>query len=82
MSIIALIFLGFIALRLIGGGGHHHRRWERASLLEAKIAKLEAAMTDLQEQAEQDRAQLARLEEEREFFRQLYPAKVEASPPA
>jgi hypothetical protein len=71
-----MMLLAFGVLRMIAGGGHHYRRrrWERSSLLEEKLAKLEGMVSELQEQADQDRRMLQRLEEERDFLRQLYPA--------
>jgi hypothetical protein len=80
MSFIVLAFLAFAVLRAIGGGYRHRHRWERSSLLEEKVTKLEGMVSELQEQAEQDRLLLQRLEEERDFLRQLYPSKAEARP--
>ena len=81
MSFFLMMFLGFLVMRAVVGGGFHMRRrwdrWERSTLLEDKIAKLEGQVSELQEQAEQDRVLLQRLEEERDFLRQLYPAKEE-----
>ena len=80
MSVFLMMFLGFLLMRAVVGGGYRHqRRWERAGVLDEKVAKLEAMVGELQEQAEQDRAALHRLEEERDFFRQLYPPKNEAT---
>ena len=77
MSIFLMMFLGFLLVRAVVGGGYRHqRRWERG-VLDEKVAKLEAMVGELQEQAEQDRAALHRLEEERDFLRQLYPPKNE-----
>jgi hypothetical protein len=80
MSFFFMMFLGFVALRVIGGGFARRRwerwdRWEGSTLLEQKVTKLEGLVNELQEQGEQDRVLLHRLEEERDFLRQLYPAK-------
>ena len=80
MSFFVLMFLAFAVLRAVGGGYRRRHRWERASLLEEKVVRLEGLVSELQEQAEQDRALLVRLEEERDFLRQLYPVKSEARP--
>ena len=79
VSLILMVFLGFAILRTLRDGGYRRaRRWERSALLEEKIARLESVVTELQEQTDQDRSALRRLEEERDFLRQLYPAKEEA----
>jgi hypothetical protein len=81
MSFFLMIFLAFGLLRVVTGGGRawRRRRWEQPSLmLEEKVAKLEALVAELQEQAELDRDAIHRLEEERDFLRQLYPAKEPA----
>lgn len=79
MSIVFLI-LGLAFIRAVSWGP---RRWERGrrwgrpgggAELAEKVAKLETRVGDLQEQLEQDRILLGRLEEERDFYRQLYPA--------
>ena len=81
MSFFLMMFLGFIVLRAVVGGGFQMRRrwdrWERSTLLEDKVTKLEGLVSELQEQAEQDRVLLHRLEEERDFLRQLYPGQQE-----
>ena len=78
MSVLVMVFLAFAVLRAVGGAGYgRRRRWERATMLEEKVARLEGLVGELQEQAESDRALLTRLEEERDFLRQLYPAKAE-----
>jgi hypothetical protein len=81
MSFFLMMFLGFIVIRAVVGGGYHMRRrwdrWERSTVLDDKVAKLEGMLAELQEQAEQDRVLLHRLEEERDFLRQLYPAQPE-----
>ena len=77
MSFFLMMFLAFAVLRVVGGGYRGRRRWERSTMLEEKVAKLETLVSDLQEQIEQDRVLLQRLEEERDFLRQLYPAKAE-----
>ncbi len=38
------------------------------------MTRLEAQVADLQEQIEQDRAALSRLDEERDFLKKLYPS--------
>lgn len=80
MTSLLWLFLGFGLLRLILFGPA--RRWrrgyyDRSPLVAEKVARLEAQVTALQEQAEEDRALLKRLEEERDFFKQLYPAHAE-----
>jgi hypothetical protein len=78
MTYFLMMFLGFAVLRALGGAGHYRRRrWERSTALEEKVVRLEGMVTELQEQAEQDRTVLLRLEEERDFLRQLYPTKEE-----
>ena len=77
MSVMLMVFLAFAVLRVVGGGFRGRRRWEHSALLEEKVTKLEGLVAELQEQADQDRAVLRRLEAERDFFRQLYPAKEE-----
>ena len=82
VSYIFMVFLAFAVLRAIGGGGFRRRRWERwerSGVLEEKVVRLEGLVSELQEQAEQDRLVLQRLEEERDFLRQLYPAKADKS---
>lgn len=79
MPFFFMMFLGFLVLRAVGGGYRGRRRWEQSMLLEEKVAKLETLVADLQEQIDQDRTLLQRLEEERDFLRQLYPAKEEAA---
>lgn len=78
MSIVFLI-LGLVLIRAVSWGPrrgerrHLGRRDGGSSELVEKVAKLEARVGDLQEQLEQDRIVLGRLEEERDFYRQLYP---------
>jgi len=75
MSVFFMVFLAFAVMRMVGGGFRARRRWEHSALLDEKVAKLETLVNELQEQMEQDRTQLQRLQEERDFLRQLYPAK-------
>ena len=74
---IVLLILGMMFLRLTLGGSRRRWRQEHDPVLEDKVTKLEALVADLQEQLEQDRIALTRLEEERAFLAQLYPAKAE-----
>ena len=77
MSVFFMVLLAFMVMRAVTGGGHRrHRRRERAALLEEKVGRLEGMVAELQEQADQDRVLLRRLEEERDFFRQLYPGNA------
>lgn len=74
-SIVVLI-LGIVLIRSLGSRGR--RPWRHApdpGIVTEKLSRLEAQVADLQEQMEQDRAQIARLQEERDFLRQLYPEK-------
>jgi hypothetical protein len=73
-SIVVLI-LGLVFMKLVFGGSHRHWRQTRDPLMDEKVTRLEAVVADLQEQLDQDRAALARLEEERSFYAQLYPGQ-------
>lgn len=73
LSIVVLI-LGLVAIRTLGRRGRpHSRHGSEREPSDGRLARLEAQLTDLQEQVEQDRLQIARLREERDFLRRLYP---------
>ena len=77
---IVFLILGIVLIRTVGSPGRRHGRPAHgARPLDEKLTRLEAQVADLQDQLEQDRAQIARLQEERDFLRQLYPEKGPAT---
>jgi hypothetical protein len=75
---VALIIFAVLFLR-----GRSRRHWggrgDYGYQLVDRLAKLETTVAELQEQIEQDRVTISRLEEERDFLRQLYPAPPKES---
>jgi hypothetical protein len=76
LVIFAMLFVRGRSRRYWGGRGDY------AYQLVDRLAKLETTVAELQEQVEQDRVTIGRLEEERDFLRQLYPAPPKESPGA
>ena len=72
---VIVLIVAFMFFRALGGG-RYRREWRQGhpSVLHERVAKLEVQLADLQEQLEQERASVSRLEEERDFLKALYPA--------
>ena len=76
-AMIVVLILGLAFIRAISVGGRRRWHYAHSVQLEEKVTRLEALVTDLQEQLERDREAITRLQDERDFLKQLYPAQAE-----